>query len=72
MFLENHPNYEKEYIETIKDTKLIEAIDPGVLESSFLYQLYTADLVSLVDFIPYPDVFGPGFLDSNLYSPATG
>jgi len=33
--LENHTLNEKEFIEVVKETKLIEAIDPGVLESSF-------------------------------------
>jgi len=31
--LENHTQNEKEFIEVIKDSKLIEAIEPGVLES---------------------------------------
>jgi len=32
--LENHTQNEKEFIDTIKDTKLVESIEPGVLESS--------------------------------------
>jgi hypothetical protein len=31
--LEHHTPHEKEFIEVIKDIKLIEAIEPGVLES---------------------------------------
>jgi len=31
--LENHTVNEKEFIEVVKETKLIEAIEPGVLES---------------------------------------
>jgi hypothetical protein len=33
--LENHTQNEKEFMEVIKDTKLVEAIEPGVLESLF-------------------------------------
>jgi hypothetical protein len=33
--LENHTQNEKEFMEVVKDTKLVEVIEPGVLESLF-------------------------------------
>jgi len=35
--LENHTENEKEFIKVIKEAKLIETIEPGVLESTFLW-----------------------------------
>lgn len=48
---------EKEYIEAIKEVKLIEAIEPGVLESALLIEINFSN-GSLVEFVSYSIVFG--------------
>jgi hypothetical protein len=57
--LENHSVNEIEFIDAVKNTKLIEAIEPGVLESRVPVKLWRGLSLtdSLVELIPHSDVF---------------
>jgi hypothetical protein len=68
--LEDHTKNEIEFIEALKDTKLIEAIEPGVLESISYCLRRRLLIFSLVEFLPYSDVFGSRFRRTDIHSPS--